>query len=887
MNYYQTAVDKIAQTFGTNLKTGLTSEQARTALLKYGSNKRSQELKESLVTIFINQFKDPLVSLLIISGVILFFVGDTFDVYIILGILLLNATIGAIQENRIAVMVNRLHRFKKNDSLVIRDGKKEMVADENLVPGDLLILQEGESIPADARIIEAYDLTIDEAVLTGESDPVIKGTEVLYDSNLSLHHQDNMVFSGSYVLSGTAKAIIVTTGEKTESGRVDFESATFATQMPLEKDLGNLLKFILWLIVFICLSLLAIGLYTGKPFPELLAALVALFICVVPQGLPVIMTLVLVSGAYRMAKKNVLAKRLQAVEALGRAQVMIIDKTGTLTRNELMVSKVVAGTSVCTVTGSGYNQEGKIVQDGKSPIISDELMLMMDAAQLLDRSNISYLSALKLFSIKGNPSEAAMRICAEKAGFFEKQVEQEYAELFEIPFSAEYQYHAGFFEKNGKGIVFGIGSPEVMARRCVGIKDEQQQEIDSLLNEGLRVLVVGCKQFDLSDIPQDKQDFKRFFTGVFDHGLTQLGGFGIQDTLREHASEIITTLKNAGIQIVMATGDNKETATHLARQAGILDSGEQVLEGPQMQRLTDEQMHSYLDNTAVYARVLPADKLRLVTLFQKQGKTTVMIGDGVNDAPSLVVAELGVAMGNTGSEVAKEAADIILLDDSFESIVTGLRQGRHIFYTFKRVILYFFTTNFAEVLVMLVALGSGYPLPLVASQILWLNLVTDGFLDTALSLEEPEHGLLRSTWLKDYPSLISYGLVGRVFYMSILTAAFTFGVFIVYYKAGIVLARTMALATLTCCQWVSAVNCRSLKDSFLSRGIRTNPLLVLALIGVAIGQVAILYIPFLQKIFKTVPLDWQQWQIILLLGGILLIIEEVRKKVCHMYYSAN
>lgn len=887
MNYYQTTIEKVAQTFGTNLKTGLTSEQVRQIFLRHGPNKRSQVLRESLVTIFINQFKDPLVYLLIASGAVLFFAGDRFDVFIILGILLLNAAIGAIQENRIAVMVNKLHRFKKSDSLVIRNGKKEMVPDDTLVPGDLIILQAGESIPADARIIESYDLTIDESILTGESDPVIKGAETLFESNLSLHHQDNMVFAGSYVLSGTAKVIVVATGEKTESGKVDVESETFATQMPLEKDLGNLLKFILWLIIFICLSLLAIGIYTGKPFPELLAALVALFICVVPQGLPVIMTLVLVSGAYRMAKKNVLAKRLQAVEALGRAQVMIIDKTGTLTRNELMVSKVVAGISIYTVTGSGYNPEGAILQDRESGTLSDEFILMMDGAQLLDRSKITYISTVKLFSIKGNPSEAAMRICAEKAGIFEKQVEQEYNELFEIPFSAEYQYHAGFFEKRGKGFVFGIGSPEVMSRRCVDIQDKQQDEINSLLKEGLRVLVIGYKEFDLLEIPQNTQDYKRFFTGVFDHGLTQLGAFGIQDTLREHAHEIIDTLKNAGIQVVMATGDNKETATHLARESGILDEGEQVLEGPQMQRLTDDQMCLRLNTTAVYARVLPADKLRLVTLFQKQGKTTVMVGDGVNDAPSLVVAELGVAMGNTGSEVAKEAAEIILLDDSFESIVTGLREGRHIFYTFKRVILYFFTTNFAEVLVMLFALAAGYPIPLVAAQILWLNLVTDGFLDTALSLEEPEQGLLRSTWLKEYPALITNGLIARVMYMSFVTAIFSFGVFIWYYQAGIVMARTMTLATLTCCQWVSAINCRSLKNSFFSRGVSTNPLLIVALCGVAVGQIAILYVPFLQQIFKTIPLAWEHWQIVLLLGAVLLIIEELRKKICHIYYSAD
>ncbi|MFT6765941.1 MAG: Ca2+-transporting ATPase, partial [Alteromonas naphthalenivorans] len=837
MNYYQLAVDQVAQMFGVNLSTGLTQEQVQQAAKKYGHNKPREQKHVSFLSLLLDQCKDPLFYFLITSAVIIFFAGNVFDSYIILIILLLNIIIGAIQEHRIHTMVFRVKQFQNSKSLVVRDGKKQIIDDAQLVPGDILILQEGERVSADARLIEAYDLTIDESILTGESDSVAKGVDVIQDENLSLHQQDNMVFFDSYILSGSAKAIITATGKNTEGAKIEQVSDQEMPQMPLEKDLGDLLKVIFGIVVFICIALLAIGLYHGTPFTELFAALIALFVCVIPQGLPVIMTLILVSGAYRTAKKNVLARRLQAVEALGRAQVMIIDKTGTITRNELMVNTLVADTEQYAVTGKGYLPKGDILdQQGGLAQLNQSARLMLEAAQLLDRSKIEYVPTIKVYSIKGNPSEAAMEICANKAGITEDIVYKNYKELFEIPFSAQHQFHAGFYEKNGKGVAFGIGSPEVIFRRCISVNDNQNGLIDGLLKQGLRVMAVAHKEFDLKNIPEDNKEKRHFFAGLFDHDLSLLGAFGIQDTLRDYAPNVIKKLKDAGIQVVMATGDNKKTATHLALESGILEDANQlVLEGIEMQRLTDEQMSHHLKNTAVYARVLPADKLRLVTLFQKQGKTTVMIGDGVNDAPSLAAAELGVAMGNTGSEVAKEAADVILLDDSFANIVDGVQEGRYVFYAFRRVVLYFFVTNFSEILLILFTLAVGYPIPVLASQILWLSIVTDSCLDIALSFEAPEDNLLRSTWSAEYSSLITRGLVVHIAYMALLLATLAAGVFVWYLPQGLMLARTMVMTTVTFCQWVTALNCRSLTYSNFSLSPKRNPFLFLALAGVFTG----------------------------------------------------
>jgi Ca2+-transporting ATPase len=889
MKYYQMTIDKMVQIFGVDLKTGLTLEQVKQASKQYGKNKHQEQEGKSFLSLLLSQCKDPLFYFLIASAGIIFFAGNFFDSCIILVILLLNVIIGAIQEHRIHTMVFRVKQFQSSKSLVVRDSKKQIIDDAELVPGDILILQEGERVSADARLFEAYYLTVDESILTGESDSVVKNTDSIQGEDLSLFHQDNMVFRDSYILSGSAKAIVVATGKNTEGAKIKQVSDEALSQMPLEKDLGDLIRFIFVIIVFICVALLFIGIARGTPFAELFAALIALFVCVIPQGLPVIMTLILVSGAYRTAKKNVLARRLQAVEALGRAQVMVIDKTGTLTRNELMVNTLVAGLQVYTVTGKGYLPKGEIVdKQGEPAQLNENARLMLEAAQLLDRSKVEYIPTVKVYSIKGNPSEAAMEICANKAGFTEDMVYKEYKELFEIPFSAEYQYHAGFYEKSGQGVAFCIGSSEVIDRRYINGSNDEQVLIDDLLHQGLRVISVAYKIFDLKKIPEDVRGKKRFFSGLLDHGLIRLGAYGIQDTLRDYAPHVIKQLKDAGIKVVMATGDNKKTATHLAMESGILEDKEGlVLEGIEMQRLTDEQMDNHLDNTTVYARVLPADKLRLVTLFQKQGKTTVMIGDGVNDAPSLAVAEIGVAMGNTGSEVAKEAAEIILLDDSFSSIVAGVEEGRYVFYAFRRVVLYFFVTNFSEILLILFTLAVGYPIPVLAAQILWLSIVTDSCLDIALSFEAPEDNLLRSTWSKEYPSLITSGLIIHIAYMSLLLAGLAAGVFVWYLPQGLMLARTMVMTTVTFCQWVTALNCRSLTLSNFSLSPKRNPFLFLALGGVFAGLLLVLYVPFLQIIFKTVSLGWSDWIVVLSTGGSMIFIEEVRKIIVRSFVVVN
>ena len=857
---------------------GLAEQEVLKRLHSYGLNIASGGRSFSFFRSFIQQFFEPLVLLLAACSLLIFFVGDRFDSFIILGIIFLNTFLGAFQERRIALMIQKLQSLGKRSSSVVRSGIKQVVSDEQLVPGDILVLQEGDHVPADARLIEGYDVTVDESVITGESDPVQKHTFSL-DEPDTVAVRQAMLYCGSHIVSGYVRAIVIATGDRTEGRKHQKNVELISDQMPLQKDLAVVLRFILWLIVFICISLFIIGMLAGKPFPELLAALLALFMCVVPQGLPVIMTVILVTGAYAMARRKIIAKRLQAIEALGRSQVVIIDKTGTLTKNELMVTAITAGSVEYTVTGAGYGDEGKIVCSGKAVDTKNGdsvLTQALEAVLLLDRSVVECRSQQKKCIVRGSTNDAALKICAQKYGLILQELEARYKKLYEIPFSAAHQYHAGFYEYQESGELFVLGSPEAIQKRCLTQNPAQKKQIDVLVSDGSRVLVLARKTFVLPPVDADI-DQKQYYSHLMDKGFEQIAVFGIQDTLREHASEVIQRMHNAGIKVVMATGDNPKTAGYMAHKAGILRGDQQIMEGSVLHELTDKELIARLDKTTVYARVLPADKVRLTRIYQQQGKIVMVIGDGVNDVPALLVAHVGVAMGSTGSELAKEAAHIVMLDDAFERIPEGIEYGRHIFYTFKRVILYFFTTNLAEVLVMLFALAGGFPVPLLACQILWLNLVTDGFLDTALSLEPLEKDLMNFSWMQEQKKLLDRPLVVQVVSIALVAAGFSCGVFVWYLPIGLAKARTMAMVTLTTCQWITAMNCRSLKVSLLHCSFFSNRWLALALIGIFVSQVAIIYVPVLQTIFKTMPLAWTDWALVGSIALTLWVMEELRK----------
>jgi len=860
-------MDELIPALNSHLDTGLSVQSAAERLKTEGQNVLPEAPTDSLWFVFFRQFKNPLIYILLCAATIIFVIGLSLDAFIIGGILFFNAIIGTIQEGRTQNILASLKKFVMSDSVVLRDGKHVVVPDKDLVLGDIIILQEGSKVPADARLISANNLVVNESILTGESAGVLKDVEKL-SGTIPVADQKNMIFKGTFVISGFGKAIVTATGIDTEVGSIQKTLKEIHPEMPIQKDLEQLSRWILIFVLIFCVVLFFIGLFTGKPFRELLVMLTALFICVIPEGLPVVLTLVLVSGAYRMARKKVLVKKLQAVEALGRIETILIDKTGTLTRNEMMVSQVAFGGKVYSVSGEGYFAQGVIQLDNQDVSLEDKKVLQQIAqASILNHAEINYMPKEGLFRIKGDPTEAAYTIFAEKVGVTPETLENQYTVIKEIPFSSEKRFHAGFYKgKDGSVEAYLVGSPEVVMEHSSSVSDGNENVLSNFLKDGLRVVGVAhktlkegaaCDESSLND-------------------MEFLGLLGIQDAVRQGVEKSIEQAHEKNLHVAMVTGDHKDTALYIAARTGIYRQGDDVILGEEFEKLGEQERMDIAAKTTVYARVSPHTKLEIVKTYHNMGEIVAMTGDGVNDAPPLAAADVGIAMGNIGTEVAKEAADVILLDDSFSSIMAGVEEGHHIFYALRRVILYFFATNLGEVFVVLIALVANLPLPILAAQILWLNLITDGFLDIALSMEPHETGIRKYLDFKKL-KLIDKGMLVKVVYMAIPMAIGSIAVFLWHYQADLPKARTLTLTTMAMFQWFNAWNCRSEFKSIFSLNPFANKWLILATVWVAFLQWLVIYTPYLQYVFRTVSISGYEWGIIALISSSIVVVEEMRK----------
>jgi P-type Ca2+ transporter type 2C len=892
MKPYQIPVHTIITGYATNPETGLSAQEVATRLAQYGPNALPKGTRPSWAHIFIAQFQNPLVYILLAAAVIIFFVGeDSRDAFIISGVLLFNAIIGALQEGRTADIVESLNQLIETKSIVIRDNQKYIIDDRLLVMGDVVILQEGERVPADLRIIASQQLMIDQSVLTGESKPVYKTSDSILD-DVPLMERSNMAYKGTYVLSGSGKGIVVEVGAQTEIGHIHHVVEEIKTEIPLRKDVDHLAYLILLGALAICALLFAMGYFMGKPLHELLVMLTALFICVVPEGLPVVLTLVLVSGVYRMAKQYVLVKNMQAVETLGRTDVIVIDKTGTLTRNEMMVCEVYADGVSYTVSGQGYHVTGRVTRAGHTILpeeAGDDIRMMGHACYLLNTTEINYHKESDLFTIKGDPTETALYIFAQKLGF-DSAGAASYTKMYEIPFGSKHAYHAGFFKQGTSMHIFMLGAPEVIATFSgPSISDGMQQALNTMLQKGLRTIACAVRTINLADVPQQRTSDEAWKALLVN--MRCVGVIAIEDAIRPDVKYAIAQARNAGLNLIMATGDHQKTALYVAQKVGIFVQGDKVLDGATMDTLTDEQLADASVDVTVYSRVSPTHKMRIIQALHQRGMIVAMTGDGINDAPSLVAADLGIAMGRIGTEVAKSAAGIILLDDSFINIIRAIEQGRHIFYTLKRVILYFFATNVGEIFIILFALiaelvtGTPIPLPLTAAQILWLNLVTDGFLNVALSMEPQEKGLLDRNWLVHKACLIDGALMGKMLFFAFPMGIVSLYLFLSHYQIDVKYARTMTFVAMTMFQWFNAWNCRSNTKSLFQVGFSTNRWLLIATIFILVLQICITYVPFLQHIFNTVPLSTHDWLLIVGLSLPIIAVEELRKWMVRRMYG--
>jgi len=860
---------------------GLTTEEATERLKKYGLNKLPEGKVSSFPVIFLHQFQSSLIYILLAASAIVFVMGETIDGSIILAVLLFNAIVGTIQEGKAQNTLRALNKFVETKATVLREGKELIVSDGEVVPGDIIILQEGEKAPADARVIVATNLKVDEAALTGESGPVHKIADTLEKGDLPTAEQKNMVFKGTHILAGNGKAIVVATGIETVIGKISKEIVAIDTEIPLKANIRYLSRLIVITVASISTLLFLLGIVSGKSVKEMFTTVVSLSVSVIPEGLPIVMTLVLATGVWRMSKRNALVKKLQAVEALGQARVIAVDKTGTITKNEMVIQKVYVDENFFEVGGVGYEPKGEIQLDGSviDSVNHPELLFAGKIAAFCANAHVLFSEEEKIWRVTGDPTEAAMLVLSSKLGFHKDDLERESPLVSEIPFDYKLKYHATIHRLDGQKFLAVVGAPEIIlglsqkiwhGGKSHHLSKEEKQELESVFlsmsQGGLRVVALA----ETSDAPEIlvPEEIK---------SLTFVGFFGMKDALRLEVAEAMQKTVSAGIRVVMITGDHKVTAQAIAKEAGIYQDGDTILTGQDIDAFSDAELSEKLAKASVFARVTPEHKLRIIKAYKARGEIVAMTGDGVNDAPSLVAADLGVAMGKVGTEVAKEASDIVLLDDNFGSIVSAVEEGRSIYKTIKKVILYLFSTNWGEALTITGALLLGYPLPLLPAQIIWLNFVTDGFLDVALAMEPKEEGLLRGNFERPKKYLVDKLMAQRMFVMAVPMMIGTLFLFKGYFENDLAKAWTISLTTLAVFQWFNAWNCRHESKSIFQMNPFSNKFLVGATLVTISLQLLVIYNPLMQKFLRTTPLEFSEWLIIVPIAASIILVEEIRK----------
>lgn len=861
---------------------GLSVSEANERLKVQGQNTLPEAKVDGFFVTFLKQFQSSLIYVLLGACALVFILGDVSDGLIILVVLIFNALVGAFQEGRAQNTLRALKKFTETSATVLRDGKELIVSDRDVVEGDIIILQEGEKVPADARVIESVSLKLDESSLTGESEPVSKVEDVIEGDALTPALQRNMVFKGTHIAAGHGRVVVVATGTRTVIGSIAREISSIDSEIPLKRSIRELSHAILVVVALVSVLLILLGLARGETPITIFTTVVSLAVSVIPEGLPIVITLVLATGVWRMSKRNVLVKKLQAVEALGQARVIAVDKTGTLTRNELVVREVWTDGKTFHIGGVGYDPVGN-VHLGTALVDAanhHELLRMGKMASLGATAHVSYLEVEKRWKVTGDPTEAALKILGQKTGYSKEDLMHESQLVSEIPFDYRLKYHASVYAEGGTNQLIVQGAPEEILDACTHLERDsvrqplgkrERDELEAIHAQmslrGLRVL--ACAFHDHAPTVIAPKDVR---------GLVFAGFYGMQDTLRPEVASAMERAQAAGIKVVMITGDHKLTAQAIAREAGIWKEGDAVLTGEDIDHMTEAELARELGNVSVFARVTPEHKLEIVNAYKKRKEIIAMTGDGVNDAPPLVAADLGIAMGKIGTEVAKEASDIILLDDNFGSIISAIEEGRSIFKSIKKVILYLFSTSLGEVLVITAALLLGYPLPILAAQIIWLNFVTDGFLTVALAMEPKETGLLRDTRARS-KALVDRPLFLHMFLMALPMLFGTMYLFHQYYEFDLPKALTISLTTLAIFQWFNAWNCRSQRDSIFSSNPFSNPYLIGATLLVIALQVFAVYHPFMQSLLHTVPLELSEWVMIIPIALTIVAVEEVRKYI--------
>lgn len=866
-------------------RSGLSEEKAVERIRQYGPNELKEKGRISPILVFLRQFASPLIYILLVAALIeLLVMRKPTDAAVIFAVLLINSIIGFVQESRAERAMEALKRLAVLHAKVLRGGSVTRIASTHLVPGDVISLEAGDKVPTDARLIEVAALSVDESLLTGESVPVEKFTAPIAGEAI-VADMGNMVHMGCAVVNGRGLAVVTATGMNTEIGRITTQVQDVKPPpTPLQRNVSRLGRYIGILVFGIIAVLISIGLAKSYSFEEMFALAVAAAVSAIPEGLPVMVTVVLALGIRRMVQRHALVRKLPAVETMGAVTVICSDKTGTLTESEITVRQIYLLDRDIKITGVGYHPEGEFFENSKKlePGADENLLLTLRISALCNDS------VLKLedgkYHVIGDPTEGALLVAALKAGLRQDMLQKEQRRLSELPFSSEKRYMATLHAcQDNRAVIYVKGSVDSVLAMCRQIRGngvtseltpKKSTEIDKtnleMASKALRVMALAYVEC----LPAPEQLSHEHLNGT----LTFVGLAGMIDPPRLEAKKAVADCKRAGIKVVMITGDQKPTAVAIARELGLLEG--EALTGLELDKLTNEELKGRIEHISVFARVEPLHKLRVVDALKSKGYTVAMTGDGVNDGPALRSADIGIAMGIKGTDVAREAADMVLTDDNFASIVAAVEEGRVIFSNIRRSVFYLLSTSIGELFTWIAAVVAGIPLPVVAVQILWINLVTDGVCTIPLGLEPKHRNVLAEPPRRAKAGIVYSGMLWRIVFIALIMSM---GAFFIFRwelpRVGLAEARTITFATLVAFQWFNALNARSDQQSLFRLGLFGNRLLIGG-IGLAILlQMIVIYLSPLQKVFYTVPLGLGDWGVVVLIAAGVLVVEELRKLV--------
>jgi Ca2+-transporting ATPase len=869
---------------------GLTEEESRSRLARFGPNELQEKKGLSAWKLFLGQFKSFLIIILLIAVVLSAILGEVVDAAVILIIVIFATILGFIQEYRAERSLEALRRMTAPTATVLRGGQEQVIPAREVVPGDITLIATGDRVPGDARLLEAVNLKTDEAALTGESMAVEKTTEPLSELAV-IGDRRNMVFSGTTAVYGRGRAVVTTTGMNTEFGQIaSMLQEVEERATPLQMNLDRLGKFLALGAITIVTPIATLGVIRGHEPAEMFVWGVSLAVAVVPEALPAVVTIGLAIGVQMMAKRNALIRKLTAVETLGSTTVICSDKTGTLTQDQMTVRQVFINGELIDVTGGGYEPVGQFLRNG-SAIDNDDIHLqrLLQSAALCNDSRLVEVDGT--WEIRGDPTEGALVVLAAKGGVLIEKIGQEYPRLAEIPFSSERKRMSTVHASNPGRIVFGKGAPEVILDLCryqyiggeeVVLSGQDRERIlevnREMASKALRVLGLVHRA-----VPSDSTRLEEI-----EHDSVFIGLVGMIDPPRAEAKEAIEVCRRAGIKSVMITGDHMLTALAVATELNLATGGP-TLTGEEMNRLSGEELEDIVDSVEVYARVSPAHKLQIVEALQKKNHVVAMTGDGVNDAPALKKADVGVAMGITGTDVSKEAADMVLTDDNFASIVSAVEEGRGVFANIQKFLTFLLSSNLGEVSLMAVAILAGPllglpfdALPLIAVQILYVNLATDGLPAIALAVERKEKDTMERPTRRRGEGFFNRLTISYIVGLGLWTGAVALAAFMLsfhYWGYSIPQAQGFAFVTLILVQFFNAFNCRSLRHSVFGIGLFTNRWLLLAITWEILLLSVVIYLPFLQNVFNTYAFGPRDWMTSLLLASSILVVAELAKMI--------